>query len=43
MIEWSDPQTFGGHSSSQNPVFTTVLFTDLVGSTKTLARIGYAV
>lgn len=40
MIEWSGPRTFGGRSSSRNRVLTTLLFTDLVGSTETLARIG---
>lgn len=42
MIEWSGPRTFGGRSSSRNRVLTTLLFTDLVGSTETLARIGDA-
>ena len=42
MIEWSGARTFGGRSSSRNRVLTTLLFTDLVGSTETLARIGDA-
>ncbi len=42
MIEWSGPRTFGGRSSSRSRVLTTLLFTDLVGSTETLARIGDA-
>ncbi len=42
MIEWSGPRTFGGRASSRNRVLTTLLFTDLVGSTETLARIGDA-
>ena len=36
MFEWSGPRTFGGRSSSRNRVLTTLLFTDLVGSTETL-------
>ncbi len=40
MIEWSGPRTFGGRSSSRNRVLTTLLFTDLVGSTETLVRVG---
>jgi class 3 adenylate cyclase len=42
MIEWSGPRTFGGRSSSRNRVLTTLMFTDLVGSTDTAARIGDA-
>jgi class 3 adenylate cyclase len=40
MIEWSGPRTFGGRTSSRNRVLTTLLFTDVVGSTETVARIG---
>jgi class 3 adenylate cyclase len=42
MIEWSGPRTFGGRASARNRVLTTLLLTDLVGSTETLARIGDA-
>jgi hypothetical protein len=42
MIEWSGPRTFGGRSSSRNRVLTTLMFTDLVGSTDAAARIGDA-
>lgn len=42
MIEWSGPRTFGGRTASRNRVLTTLMFTDLVGSTETLARIGDA-
>jgi len=42
-IEWSGPRTFGGlRTGSRNRVLTTLAFTDLVGSTETLARIGDA-
>jgi class 3 adenylate cyclase len=41
MVEWSGPRTFGGlRSGSRNRVLTTLAFTDLVGSTETLARVG---
>jgi class 3 adenylate cyclase len=40
MIEWSGPRTFGGRSPSRNRVLTTILLTDLVGSTEILTRIG---
>jgi class 3 adenylate cyclase len=42
MIEWSGPRTFGGRSPSRHRVLTTLLFTDLVASTETLARVGDA-
>ncbi len=42
MIEWSGPRTFGGRSTSRNRVLTTLLMTDLVSSTETLAQIGDA-
>jgi class 3 adenylate cyclase len=42
MIEWSGVRTFGGRSPSRNRVLTTLLFTDVVGSTATAARIGDA-
>jgi len=41
MIEWSGPRTFGGlRTGARNRILTTLAFTDLVGSTETLARIG---
>jgi class 3 adenylate cyclase len=42
MIEWFGPRAFGGRASSRNRVLTTLLFTDLVDSTRTAARIGDA-
>jgi len=42
MIEWLGPRTFGGRSSARSRILTTLLLTDLVGSTETLARIGDA-
>ena len=42
-IEWSGPRTFGGlRTRAQNRVLTTLAFTDLVGSTEALARLGDA-
>jgi class 3 adenylate cyclase len=41
MIEWSGPRTFGGlRTAAHNRVLTTLGFTDLVGSTETLVRMG---
>lgn len=40
MIEWSGPRTFGGRLPSRNRVLTTLLLTDLVGSTETLSQVG---
>lgn len=42
VIEWSGPRTFGGRSPSRNRFLATLLITDLVSSTETLARIGDA-
>lgn len=41
MIEWSGPRTFGGlRTRTHNRVLTTLAFTDLVGSTEALSRMG---
>lgn len=43
MIEWSGPRTFGGlRTNLRNRILTTLAFTDVVGSTETLARVGDA-
>jgi class 3 adenylate cyclase len=43
MIEWSGSRTFGGlRTRTHNRVLTTLAFTDLVGSTEALARMGDA-
>jgi class 3 adenylate cyclase len=41
MIEWSGPRTFGGlRTAPHNRVLSTLAFTDLVGSTELLVRMG---
>src|SRR6476660_651018 len=41
MIEWSGPRTFGGHRTApHNRVLSTLAFTDVVGSTELLVKIG---
>jgi class 3 adenylate cyclase len=43
MIEWSGPETWGGRGSRYpDRTLTTLLFTDIVDSTATVARIGDA-
>jgi class 3 adenylate cyclase len=41
MIEWSGPRTFGGlRTAPHNRVLSTLAFTDLVGSTELLVKMG---
>jgi class 3 adenylate cyclase len=40
MVEWAGMHTFVGQALSKGPALATLLFTDLVDSTKTAARLG---